>query len=92
MRTPSQGALAFGAILTTCVAGILQLSWWTAVAGACVLALISLSNHPYAYRTVEGRESAQSTLFFASFLNAAATAGAALFVGRAIGWFWGVHL
>jgi hypothetical protein len=46
MRTRAQGLLAFTAILATCVAGIIHFSWWAAIAGGCIIALISLSNHP----------------------------------------------
>ena len=46
MRGPAQDFLAFMTIFATCVAGILHLSWWAALVGACVLALISISNHP----------------------------------------------
>jgi hypothetical protein len=90
MRSRAQGILAFAAILATCVAGILQFSWWAFVASACGLALISMSNHALTYRTLGGSEGATGLLIFSSLLNASVTAAAALVVGRGIGWFWGV--
>ena len=89
MRTRGQGVLAYMAILAICTAGVLHFSWWAFVAGACVLALISFSNHPIAYRALGGGE-AVSILLFSSLLNAAATSAAALMVGRLIGWIWSV--
>ena len=90
MRSRAQGVLAFVAILATCVAGILQFSWWAFAAGACGLALISMSNHTLAYRTLSANESVTGVLIFSSLLNASVTAAAALIVGRGIGWVWGV--
>jgi hypothetical protein len=90
MRTPAQGFLAFSTILATCIAGILHLSWWAALAGACVLALISMSNHPVAYRALSGSATASGTLFFSSAFNATIISAAALVSGRTIGWAWGV--
>jgi hypothetical protein len=90
MRNPAQGALAFATILATCIAGILHLSWWAALAGACVLSLISMSNHPIAYRALSGSASSPAVLLFSSVFNATITSAAALAAGRAIGWAWGV--
>lgn len=90
MRSRSQGALAFVAILATCTAGIVHFSWWAAVAGACALTLISFYNHPQAYRAVGGGEDAVGVLLFSSFLNATLTSATALVVGRGIAWAWGV--
>jgi hypothetical protein len=89
MRTRTYGVVAYVAILAICTAGVLHFSWWAFVAGACVLALISFSNHPIAYRALGGGEGAVSILLFSSLLNAAATAAAALMVGRLISWMWG---
>jgi hypothetical protein len=90
MRSSAQGILAFAAILATCVAGILQFSWWAFVVGASVLALISISNHAVAYRGLRASEGATGVLLVSSLLNATVTAAAALVVGKGIGWFWGV--
>ena len=89
MRSRAQGVLAFASILSTCTAGILHLSWWAALAGACILALISISNHPITLRTLGGTTT-PGVLVLSSVLNAAVTSAAALVIGRAIGWIWGV--
>lgn len=90
MRSPAQGLLAYLTIFATCTAGILQVSVWVFVAGACVLALISIANHPAAVRTLGGGIGAEGALWLASLLNATASAGAALMTGRLLGWMWGV--
>lgn len=90
MRNRAQGILAFATILATCIAGILHVTWWAVVAGACVLVLISISNHPIASRALGGGESALPVLLLSSLINAIATSAAALLIGRAIGWLWGV--
>lgn len=90
MRNRTQGVLAFATILATCTAGMLHLTWWAFVAGACVLALISIYNHPVAIRALGGSETAFPVLLFSSILNAMVTSAGALIVGRAIGWVWGV--
>jgi hypothetical protein len=82
--------MAFAAILATCTAGAFQLSWWAFVAGACVLALISISNHRIAGRALGTTDSAVGVLVLSSLVNATATSAAALVIGRAIGWVWGV--
>jgi hypothetical protein len=90
MRTRAQGLLAFTAILATCVAGIVHVSWWAALAGGCVLALISLSIHPMAYRALSGSASSSALLVVSSLLNATMTSAGALLAGRMIGLAWGV--
>jgi hypothetical protein len=90
MRNPSQAVLAYAALLGICSAGALHLSWWAAVAGGCVLALISVSNHPVALRAVGAGEAPFATLLLSSVLNATMTSAAALAAGRIIGWVWGI--
>ena len=90
MRNRAQGILAFVTILATCVAAILQLSAWTPVAGACVLSLISISNHHTAYYTLGGGEGTQGILLVSSALNATATAFAAFAIGRGLAWLAGI--
>jgi hypothetical protein len=86
--------LAFTTILAVCAAGIVQLSaplsFWAAVAGACILCLISMSNHSVARQALGGGDAVVGTLVLSSLLNAAMTSAAALIVGRGIGWVWGV--
>jgi hypothetical protein len=90
MPSRRQGILAFLAILATCTAGILQFSWWAFVAGACVLALVSISNHATASRALGTTDGAVGVLLFSSLVNATVTSAAALVIGRGIGWVWGV--
>ena len=90
MRTRAQGLLAFTAILATCVAGIIHLSWWAAIAGGCIIALISLSNRPVSYRALSGSASPPALLVISSLFNATITSTGALLAGRLIGWAWGV--
>jgi len=90
MRIRAQGLLAFFTILGTCTAGILHLSWWAALAGGCILALISMSNHPVAYRALSGGASSSGVPLFSSLFNAFIVSAGALAAGRAIGWVWGV--
>jgi hypothetical protein len=90
MRNRTQGVLAFATILAICAAGVLHYSWWAALAGGCVLALISISNHPRAYRAFGGSHGAVSVLLFSSFFNATVISAAALAAGRAIGWASGI--
>lgn len=90
MRSRAQGFLAYATILATCIAGMLHFSWWAFLAGACSLALISISNHPIAQRALVGSEAPTATLMASSLLNAGATAAGALIAGRLIGAFWGV--
>ena len=90
MRSRAQGVMAYATILAACVAGMLNFSWWAAVAAACALTLISFSNHPVAYRVLRHGETAGPVLVISSLANAAMTSAAALVVGRAIGWVWGV--
>lgn len=90
MRTPAQGFLAFSAIMVSCLAGILHLSWWAAVVGGCVLMLVSMSNHPVAYRALSGGTGSSSVLLFSSFFNSLLISAGALVSGRMIGWAWGV--
>lgn len=86
------GALAYTALLLTCTAGLFHVSWWSACAGASLLALLSIADpqgsHAYFARSI-GR-TAPSALFAATALNAAAAASAAYLLGRFIAWFWGL--
>jgi hypothetical protein len=90
MRTRAQGVLAFATILATCVAGILHLSWWAALASGSVLALISMSNHAVAYRALSNGAGSSSVLLVSSLFNASLTSATALAAGRVIGWMSGV--
>lgn len=90
MRNRTQSVLAFTALLAACVAGVLHYSWWAAVASGCILALISISNHPQGYGVLGGSQASTGVLLFSSFFNAAVVSAAALAAGRAIAWVWGI--
>jgi hypothetical protein len=84
------GGLAYAVILLTCFAGMLHASWWSACAGASLLALLSIADphgsHAYFARSI-GRIG-PAALFASTTLNAAAAAATAYLLGRAIAWFW----
>jgi hypothetical protein len=86
------GALAYGAILLTCIAGLLHVSWWAMCAGAALLALLSVADpqgsHAYFQRV--GIRMAPAATLASSALNAAVAASAAYLLGRLIAWFWGL--
>jgi hypothetical protein len=62
------------------------------MAGACLLALISLNVHrlEYARYARVTDHVGQSSLLFSAALNASAAGAAAFLAGRAIGWLWGL--
>jgi hypothetical protein len=86
------GTLAYSAILLTCIAGLLHVSWWAICAGASLLALLSLADpqgsHSYFARV--GVRIAPPAMFASTALNAIAAASAAYLLGRLIAWFWGL--
>jgi len=88
----SQSFFGLFVIAATCAAGLLRAPWWAGVAGACLLALISLNLHAmeYARSAQNGDGVGQSLLLVASALNASAAAAAAFLTGRVMAWFWGV--
>ena len=90
MRTPAQGLLAYAAILAMLTAGIHHMSWWAAVAGGSVLALISISNHAVSYRALGSGNATYAALYFSSTLNAAGISAAALGLGNVLGWMLGI--
>ena len=84
------GALAYLAILVTCIAGMLHTSWWAACAGASILALLSLASPSgaHAHFARPGESVPAVALFASTALNACAAASAAYLAGRIIAWFW----
>ena len=91
MRNHLQGLFAFATILTACLGGALHASSWMAVASACVLALISASNHSVATRMLKGSgEQIGTILVVSTAANAGVTVLAAFATGQAIGWLWGI--
>ena len=88
----SQNFLGLLVIAATCAAGLLRAPWWAGVAGACLLALVSLNLHAMAYaRSAQSGDGVgQSSLLVAGALNASAAAAAAFLTGRILAWFWGV--
>ena len=89
VRNHAQGLLAYATILATCVAGLFHASIWAFVAGACVLALISISNHRVVYSS-RLSDSGGGTLLLSSTINAVVTSASAVVFGRIVGWAWGV--
>ena len=91
MRNRILGLVAFGAIMFACFAGILHMTLWAAVASACGLALVSVSNHVEMARALSGsRDQIGAILIATSITNGAATALTAFATGHGIGWIWGV--
>jgi hypothetical protein len=74
------------------MAGVFRVPWWAALAGSCLLALVSLTLHrvEYARYAQTNNTLAQSALFLSGALNATVAATAAYLLGRGVGWFWGV--
>src|SRR5262245_59453329 len=83
---------AFAAILAVIAAGTMNLSWWAAGAGACTLALTSLtSTHSSFARCARAGSSIVLPVILLSIVfNTAAAATAAFGLGRLIGWCWGL--
>ena len=91
MRNGAQGVLAFLAILATCVAAMLRLSPWAPVACACVLGLISISNHQWAGEALGWFSGgSHGVLMLSSALNATATAFGAFALGHGLAWIAGI--
>ena len=87
-----QSVAALAVISATCAAGVLAAPWWAGLAGACLLALISLNLHrlEYARYARLADYTGQSSLFMSAALNASAAGAAAFLAGRAIGWYLGI--
>ena len=83
---------AFAAILAVIAAGTLHLSAWTAAAGACVLALVSLTSSQGAYSRYgyAGSPVGLPAVLLSTALNASAAAAASFVLGRLIAWAWGI--
>ncbi len=85
-------AIAFLTILTVCLAGAMRTTWWIAVAGMCMLVLVSLNNR---WRTRgfgfgSSNAIADPVQFATSLLNASLIAGASYGLGQVTGVLWGV--
>ena len=65
-----KGTLAFTAILASCIAGGIGFSAWTVVASACVLMLISMSNHERVIARLGGGATAQASAMASTVMNA----------------------
>ena len=85
-------AVAFLTILAVCSAGALHVSWWTALAGMCVLVLVSLNNNWRGRGLGLGsaRAVADPIQLAASLMSAAAISGAAFALGQFTGTVWGI--
>ena len=92
MPSRTRAVLAFACIMVVIYCGMLNTSWWAAMAGACSLGVISLMSPLGALVNHQrlGNGMPASTLLISSCLNASATAAAAFVFGRVVGWFWGL--
>ena len=82
--------LAYHIILSIAVAGMMQAHWGSAVAGGCVLALLTLVERGNVAASPSNLQGDVSTASAFALGNAAATATAAFAVGRASAWLWGL--
>ena len=82
--------LAYLIILTIAVAGMMQAHWWSAVAGGCVLALLTLVERGNVAASPSSLQGDVSTARAFALGNAAAAATAAFAAGRASAWLWGL--
>jgi hypothetical protein len=96
VRAPARerllGALAYLAILFTCIAGMLHASWWAACAGGSLLALLSIAD-PRGSHAHYARLDAlipPAALFVSTAINAGIAASAAYVLGCVIAWVWGL--
>ena len=84
--------LVYLAILATTLAGATHMSFWTACAGASLLAALGVQGRDSAIAA--GRPgmllSSELTQLCACILNASTIAAAAFAFGRLSGWFWGI--
>lgn len=82
--------LAYLIILSIAVAGMMQAHWWSAVAGGCLLALLTLMERGNMAASPSSLQGDVSTAGAFALGNAAAAATAAFAVGRASAWLWGL--
>jgi hypothetical protein len=80
---------AYVALLLTCAGGVFRLGPWAAVAGAALLALISLAANRTA-SVPEARMASEPVMLAANLLNSAAIASAAYIFGYVARWMWGL--
>ena len=85
-------ACAFVVILCVCLAGGLKAPWWTAVAGACALTLVSLAERWNSTAAARGPHVTVTdpVQLAASTLNGAAISACAYACGLGLGWAWGI--
>ena len=85
-------AVAFLTILAVCFAGAMRASWWIALAGMCMLVLVSLNNRWRARGFGLGGSSAVAdpVQLAASIINAGVIAGASFALGQITGVVWGI--
>jgi hypothetical protein len=84
--------LAYLTILATTIAGIIQTSWWAALAGACILALVFMSERHGASTSPRGYAGLFDDPFASvmAFVNGSAAAASAFALGRLTSWLWGI--
>ena len=81
--------LAYLIILSIAVAGMMHAHWWAAVVGACVLALLMMTERrPIALLATAGDDSIAVATY--ALINGSTAAAVAFAAGRASGWVWGI--
>src|SRR5262245_48940054 len=90
--TRLQMVAAYVALLATCTAGALHLGLWSACAGACSLALVSLLTPRIVSepQLQAGSGIGEPLLIASSILNGSAVASAAYIFGYGARWVWGL--
>lgn len=88
----SSELLAFATIFVVCLAGALTATWWVAIAGACVLMLVSLHNRwgRRGYAAAYARAVPDYVQLLASTINAGGVCAAAYVFGHLATFIWGV--
>lgn len=84
--------LAYLTILVTTIGGIIQASWWVALAGGCVLALVFMAERDRASVSPRGYAGLFDDPFSSvvAFCNGSAAAASAFALGRLTAWLWGI--
>ena len=79
--------LAYLIIVSIAVAGMMQAHWWAAIAGGCVLALLTIVEQRAVTIPSSLPEHSSTAL---SLMNGSVAAVVAFAAGRASGWIWGI--
>lgn len=79
-------------ILSITVAGMMHAQWWAAVAGACILTLVSIMDRRERSASPARVEGFAEGPFanIVTLANSSVAATAAFLLGRATAWLWGI--